>query len=66
MLTLLLRHRFSIAAVLAIGSAILLPIYLWTAEGWTWWTCGLVGLGCLLFVPLLWGILLGIIEMCAR
>jgi hypothetical protein len=63
MLDFLLRYRFGAARVLSIVVAIGLSLYLTNAFDWPWWASSLVGIVCLLFVPVLWGIVLGIFEM---
>jgi hypothetical protein len=62
-LDLLLMHRFGIARLLQIGVAVGLSSYLAVFHGWPWWAWSLTGIACLLFVPVLWGVFLGVFEL---
>ena len=62
MLDTLLAARFGIARAMSLIIAVGASTYLSVFCGWVWWQWSLVGIAALLFVPILWGIFLGILE----
>jgi hypothetical protein len=63
---LIYRLRSGLARFLSVAVAALLCAYLAVFRDWSWWAWSLVGIGFVIFAPVLWGVLLGLRELRRR